>query len=311
MRSLVRCEFYLMILFTTVLFTVGTTVSDNQADVSTENTTQVMRKPIVMILGSSYLANLGADVYDTKMDDVFAPKRQAEIQQLVEQLARFKSTKIAIGVDARSDADLQAEYGAYLDGNLQLKRHEIHQIAFRLANQMGHLKVHCVDYFWTEQSPRIPESEIDSELMDYQQFAKIRNQEHLLPPIPTTDGRVTPDEDGTVLIESEEYESLIDMYIRLNKLESRRIDHQEYMRIAQIGIDTQYPGAHWVIHNWYARNFKIFVNLTRIAESADDRILLIIGAGHVFLVQQFFEDSGDYIVESSLKYLDANEAETP
>ena len=309
MRSLVKCEFYLMILFTTVLFTVGTTVSDNQADVSTGNTTQVMRKPIVMILGSSYLANLRADVYNTKMDDVFAPKRQAEIQQLVEQLARFKPTKIAIEVDARSDADLQAEYGAYLDGNLQLKRHEIHQIAFRLANQMGHPKVHCVDYFWTEQSSRSPESEIDSELMNYRRFAKIHNQGHLLPSIPTTDGKVTPDADRTVLIESEEYESLIDMYMRLNQPEGRRVDHQEYMCIAQIGIDTQYPGAHWVIHNWYARNFKIFVNLTRITESADDRILLIIGAGHVFLVQQFLEDSGDYIVESPLNYLSSEETQ--
>ena len=305
MRSLVKCEFYLMILFATALFTVGTTVSDDQTDLSTGNTTQMMRKPTVMILGSSHLANPGADVYNTKIDDVLAPKRQAEIQQLIEQLARFKPTKIAVEVDARSDADLQTEYGAYLDRNLQLKRHEIHQIAFRLANQMGHPKVHCVDYFWTEQSPRIPESEIDSELMDYQQFAKIRNQEHLLPPIPTTDERVTPDEDSTTLIESEGYESLIGMYMRLNQSEGRRVDHQEYMRIARIGIDTQYPGAHWVIHNWYARNFKIFVNLTRITESADDRILLIIGAGHVFLVQQFLEDSGDYIVESPLDYLSA------
>ena len=303
MGSLVKCKLYLMISFATVLFTVGTSVSDDQADISTGNTTQMMRKPTVMILGSSHLADLGANVYNTKMDDVFAPEHQAEIQQLVEQLTRFKPTKIAVEVDARSDADLQAEYGAYLDGNLQLKRHEIHQIAFRLANQMGHPKVHCVDYFWTEQSPRIPESEIDSELMAYQQFAKIHNQAHLLPPIPTTDERVTPDEDSTALIESEEYESLIGMYMHLNQSEGRRADHQEYMRIARIGIDTQYPGAHWVIHNWYARNFKIFVNLTRITESADDRILLIIGAEYVFLVQQFLEDSGDYIVESPLQYL--------
>ncbi len=308
MRSLVRCKFYLMILLATVLFTVGTTVSDDKTDLSTGNTTQMARKSTVMILGSSYLANPGADVHNTKMDDVLALKRQAEIQQLVEQLARFKPTKIAVEVDARLDADLQAEYNAYLDDNLQLKRHEIHQIAFRLANQMGHPKVHCVDYFWAEQSPRIPESEIDSELMDYQQFAKTHNQDHLLPPKPTTDRKVTPDADGTVLIESDKHESLIDLYMHLNQPKGRRADHQAYMRIARIGIDTQYPGAHWVIHNWYARNFKIFVNLTRITESTDDRILLIIGAEHVFLIQQFLEDSGDYIIESPLKYLKTEDA---
>ncbi|MYA98728.1 hypothetical protein F4X90_03455 [Candidatus Poribacteria bacterium] len=72
---------------------------------------------------------------------------------------------------------------------------------------------------------------------------------------------------------------------------------------AQIGVGDQYVGLDWLLR-WYERNLKIFVNLTRITESADDRILLIIGAGHVFLVQQFLEDSGDYIIESPLKYLD-------
>ena len=57
--------------------------------------------------------------------------------------------------------------------------------------------------------------------------------------------------------------------------------------------------------------FTIFVNLTRITESANDRILLIIGAEHVFLIQQYLENSGDYIVESPLKYLKREGMQTP
>jgi len=49
--------------------------------------------------------------------------------------------------------------------------------------------------------------------------------------------------------------------------------------------------------------------LTRITESTDDRILLIIGAGHVYLVQQFLEESGDYIIENPLRYLNAGNTE--
>ena len=101
------------------------------------------------------------------------------------------------------------------------------------------------------------------------------------------------------------------MYIQGNEPQGRRADHQAYLRSARIGLGAQYPGANWVAHSWYARNLKIFVNLTRITESTEDRILLIIGAGHVFLVQQFLEDSGDYIVESPLKYLNADAAEKP
>ena len=102
------------------------------------------------------------------------------------------------------------------------------------------------------------------------------------------------------------------MYIQDNDPESIRKDHQEYLRfIARVGLSDEYPGANWLSHYWYDRNLKIFVNLTRITESADDRIMLIIGAGHTYLIQQFLEESGDYIVESPLKYLNADAAEKP
>ena len=102
------------------------------------------------------------------------------------------------------------------------------------------------------------------------------------------------------------------MYIRDNDPEGIRIDHQQYIRrIARVGLGDQYPGANWLSHYWYDRNLKIYVNLTRITESADDRILLIIGAGHVYLVQQFLEESGDYIIESPLKYLEVDDADQP
>ena len=40
-------------------------------------------KPTIMILGSSHLANSGMDGFNPKIDDVLAPKRQREIEQLV------------------------------------------------------------------------------------------------------------------------------------------------------------------------------------------------------------------------------------
>ena len=147
-------------------------------------------------------------------------------------------------------------------------------------------------------------------MIDYHGFAKVHNQEHFLGS-PPTDGKITQDEEGTTWVESEGYESIIDMYIRLNEPEGRLADHQSYLRSVRIGLEDKYPGANWLAHVWYARNLKIFVNLTRITESDDDRILLIIGAGHVFLVQQFLEDSGDYIVESPLQYLNADAVEKP
>ena len=105
------------------------------------------KKPTLMILGSGHLANWGADRINYRMDDVLAPKQQAELQALADQLAQFKPTKIAVEVDERWNADLQEEYNGYLKDSFELKPHEIHQIGFRLAKDMGHPKVYCVDYF--------------------------------------------------------------------------------------------------------------------------------------------------------------------
>ena len=311
MKALVKCEFCLIMLFVAVLLAVGTVASDDQTDPSTEDTTQMTKKPTIMILGSSHLANPGADAFNFRMDDVLAPKRQREIEQLVAQLKSFRPTKIALEADERFDSEINTNYRGYLEGTYELKRGEGDQIGFRLAKQMGHPKLYGVDY-WPEQNPFFPD-DFDSDLIDVDKFAKAHNQEHLLPSIEdlaAPDAKITrQEEDGRVWIESEKYLPIIDMYIQHNEPEGIRNDHQLYLRkIARIGLGDQYPGANWVAHSWYARNLKIFVNLTRITESADDRILLIIGAGHVFLVQQFLEESGDYIVESPLKYLKTEDA---
>jgi hypothetical protein len=306
MKVSVRCKFYLSILFAAVLLTVGTAEGDNQTDPPTGDTTQMTKKPTIIILGSSHLANPGADVYNTKMDDVLAPKRQREIEQLVTQLKAFRPTKIAIERDPSRDAEINANYQGYLKGTYELKRGESNQIGFRLAKQMGHPKVYCVDY-WPKQDPFFPD-DFDRDLMDRYKFAETHNQEHFLRP-PPIEGKITRDKDGTTWIEPKKYVSIIDMYIRDNDPESSLADHQAYLRSARIGLGDQYPGANWVAHSWYARNLKICINLTRITESDDDRILLIIGAGHLFLVQQFLEDSGDYIVESPLDYLSAEETQ--
>ena len=263
-------------------------------------------KPTIMILGSGHLANWGADRINYRMDDVLAPKRQAELQQLAEQLARFKPTKIAVEADERWDTELQEEYNGYLQGNFQLERHEIHQIGFRLAKQMGHPKVHCVDYL---RDDRMIREDREDHLTDYGAFAEANNQMHLLGSPAKIEGKITEDEDGKIWIEPEKYEPIIDMYIQINQDEKIRTNLRDYLRIARIGLQDQYPGANWVAHFWYPRNLKTFVNLTRITESEDERILLIIGAGHLGFLKQIVEDSEVYHIESPLQYLEAGREE--
>lgn len=271
-------------------------------------------RPTIMILGCGHFDNPGLDAYNYRMDDVLAPKRQSEIEQLVQHLKEYKPTKIAVELDEIYDSEVQTDYQAYLNGENELNRGEHHQIGFRLAEQMGHPKLYCVDYRldYRKDDPFIPWDDFDVSLIDYYTFAKEHNQEHLLPIIEEyatdPDVELHEEDDGRIWVVPKNYIPIIDMIIQENKPEGRLKDHQYYLRgIARIGGDKQYPGANWLSHSWYDRNLKIYVNLTRITESSDERLLLIIGSGHVYLIQQFFEESGDYIIESPLKYIKTEE----
>ena len=265
-------------------------------------------KPTIMILGSSHLANPGVDSVNPKIDDVLAPKRQAEIKQLVTQLKKFQPTKIAFEIDFARDTEINAIYQDYLEGTYELKRYESDQIGFRLAKQMGHLKVYCVDYFRNDPVVR---EDLDIRLIAYDMFAEAHGQKHFLASQAPPEEKITRDAEGKTWIVREKYEPMIDMYIRINQDEGIRKNLRDYLRIAQIGLQDEYVGANWLSHFWYNRNLKIFVNLTRITESEDERVLLIIGAGHLGFLKQIVENSEFYNLESPLKYLRADEAETP
>ncbi len=253
-------------------------------------------KPTIMILGTYHMDNPGADAVNFESDDVLAPKMQRELQQLVKQLAQFNPDKIAVEADTSLDAEVNAQYQDYLNEVYKPGRSEGDQVSFPLAKEMQHPKIYCVDYFGRSDKEKI---------VDVDAFAKTHNQCRLLEKADTRLQSIVQKPLAT-LIELQKTGSVIDMLHFLNQKETIRVIHEINMlpqfTLAQIGVADQYVGLDWLL-GWYERNLKIFVNLTRITESANDRILLIIGAGHAFLVQQFLEDSGDYIVENTLKYL--------
>ena len=53
----------------------------------------------VLVVGVYHMANPGRDIFNMQADDVLAPKRQAEIAQLLEVFKKFQPTKIAIEAD--------------------------------------------------------------------------------------------------------------------------------------------------------------------------------------------------------------------
>jgi hypothetical protein len=119
-----------------ILFSAIAAMAQVKGLVSREDTSCHEKGAKILILGTYHFDNPGRDSVNVRVDDVLAEKRQREIALVLDRLANFKPTKIAIEASYKS-THWQNLYKDYLDGKYQLGRNEIEQIGFRLARRLG------------------------------------------------------------------------------------------------------------------------------------------------------------------------------
>jgi hypothetical protein len=241
------------------------------------------QKPAVLVLATYHMDNPGRDVMNVQSDDVLTEKRQKEIRQFVNLLKRFKPTKIAVEMPFGS-VRLDEQYGRYLRGEYQLTGDEIDQIGYRLAKESNHRTVYGVDAAGAFDIGRVFA------------FAGANNQQETVDRGIAIGKRQVAEVNKLI-----QTGTIREIYKAINDQRKINESHQAYLMMSRVGKDKEYPGVD-LLADWYERNLKIFSNITRITESKDDRILVIIGGGHVRLLQQFIEDSGDYNLEKAGKY---------
>src|SRR5215218_6554154 len=141
----------------TAALSAGPEVARAQASTSSTNPTCGEGRSPIMILGLYHMANPGLDAVNVAADDVLLPRRQKEIQDLVNRLARFRPTKIAVEAPYRSTA-VPDRYKQYVAGTYALSRNETEQIGFRLAKQLSLPGVTPIDF------PMFMSGQVSSEL---------------------------------------------------------------------------------------------------------------------------------------------------
>jgi len=75
------------------------------------------------------------------------------------------------------------------------------------------------------------------------------------------------------------------------------------MHLACVGSREEPAGAMWTARYWYYPNPLIYKNLTELIRSNGERIFVLYGAGHLYLLHQFLQESGTLAVEPAEKYL--------
>ncbi|MGV3488814.1 MAG: DUF5694 domain-containing protein [Tuberibacillus sp.] len=98
--------------------------------------------------------------------------------------------------------------------------------------------------------------------------------------------------------------SIRDYLLYLNSKNRVLSEHRIYIEYyARVAAEDYYVGIDWLANYWYRRNLIVYTNITRLIETKDERILVIYGSGHKYLLDQFCTESGLFQVEKVEDYL--------
>ena len=211
-----------------------------------------------------------------------------QAKEVVDALSRFNPTKLAVEAEWEVQSKLNESYRKYQLDDPNPTKNEIEMIGFPLAKKSGISEVSCVDWRGDDNET--------APIGDILQYAKEYEPERYKKIMTTY---IEP-----MQREAEELSKLtiLEGYKRVNEAETVKKMHQFYMEFAMIGKEKDYYAMDWLTW-WYKRNLILYTNVRRLISTPQDRILLLIGGGHVHLVKQFLEESGVCTVVDANEYL--------
>ena len=255
-------------------------------------------KPKVLLLGVFHFSGEQVDINttpDALSVNMLLPERQKQIKNLVDALAKFKPTKIVIEAPPQSQARYDSLLALYKSGGLKMSSKfmagETVQLAFRLASKLGLNTVYPVD----AKAFRFHLSPADSAVT----FTKYKDQSDS-----TFDYWDARYEAESSLDHSLCYRLPLNEYLRyLNSPERIARSNGRWLITTKRGTNQEPIGADGFITRYFNRNVRIYSNIQRVVTRKDDRILVIYGATHMFMLSALFNASPEFAVEDVMRYL--------
>ena len=250
--------------------------------------------PQVLLVGSFHFEYYDPDAHVTAKErrvNVKDPRRQKELEELVDHIARFKPTAIAIECGPNTGNILRRYERARASGTID-HADEIDQIGFRVMERFG------IDTLYGVDAPTLVEdlwSHRDSSVL------------HPLVDSVYADWDFTSDDETSRRYKAyytamETYRSehtLIESFKMMNS--DKAIDRDFGAYLAGDFKLGKYRGADGLAMHWYARNLRIFRNIQELHLGPDDRLLVLFGAGHMGVLKHLFECSTEF---SPVRFVD-------
>lgn len=246
------------------------------------------RQAKVMTLGVFHFEYPNLDAVKTEKKDqisVLEEPYQSEILAIVRAIKEFSPTIIAVERNPSKQQRIDSLFQLYKTNKLVLAKDEHQQLAFRIGKDLDLPKIFCVDNMgrhYDSISAIFKDDERCEKMFSYTDSAFVQDQS------------------------SKKVSSIIDELLELNNPNSIRDDLSGYL-MGTFKYEEQpydFTGVDFQTGRWFNRNLRIFRNIQRIPHSGNDRILLIFGAGHLNLLNYFFEVSKEFEFVSPLPFLE-------
>lgn len=248
-------------------------------------------KTKIMTLGVFHFQFPNLDFQKTDKKDeisVLDEPFQSQIVALCRWIEEFKPTKIAVEFNPIHQLRVDSLFNLYKSGRWQLGKNEVYQLGFRMAKNLGHGRVYCIDDMGRHYS------RIDSLFKDNQRLKRFEN--YYMSNADSIYRQVQKQEKiGDIAQTIKELNNPHNIKERLAAYLLHPFKYEE--------VPGDFTGVDFESGRWYNRNLRIFRNIQRINQDRDERILLIIGSDHLNLLNHLFDVSKEFELVSPLQYI--------
>lgn len=238
----------------------------------------VQQKQIPVLSVGTFHMTCTSDKYTTPYN-AKDPKRVKEISELVDKLAAFKPTIIALEHPFEDQKTLDEEFQNFLQNKRtsQSCDGERELIGFELAKRLRLAKVFGIDARLNYDYEKIMALARETGNKTYQEF-----QNSQLTVFKSTDKKFVDTHTTLDLIKLTNQKDVLNEVYLLNA-----------GIFTYVNTPNSYEGAD-VAADFYKRNLRIFANLNKIEKKETDRILILCGAGHTVFINDLIERSPIY-----------------
>lgn len=232
----------------------------------------------IMVLGINHFSK-----------DVLSTENQNGLIHLTEVLGKFQPTKIVLELQPKALAKMNQEYQNYVKDSsfISDKYNEVYQLGFRLARKMSHDSI----YLFDDQTEFI--GSLEGFTFDafgaYAQENDAGFYDRYLKEI--TDKFQN---NQTIL----KQQNLLNQIVLRNSPMAQKFNAQRMHSFEiRVGIQKSWIGPDW-LGRFYRRNIRMMANVMKF-NRPEDRILIIVGDNHKWILDELFENTPDFELVSS------------